>query len=73
MNALRLNVGVDASMFGARTGIDSGTIAPLLQAARPRGWLVDDPARLAPTELGRRYLNDVVASFLPEKEREPRT
>jgi len=73
MNALRLNVGVDASMFDARTGIDSGTIAPLLQAARTRGWLVDDPARLAPTELGRRYLNDVVASFLPEKEREPRT
>jgi len=73
MNALRLNDGVDASMFGARTGIDSETIAPLLQAARTRGWLVDDPARLAPTELGRRYLNDVVASFLPEKEREPGT
>jgi len=28
--------------------------------------MVEDPARLAATALGRRYLNDVIGAFLPE-------
>jgi oxygen-independent coproporphyrinogen-3 oxidase len=66
MNALRLNDGVDATLFAARTGLDAAAIAPLLHEARTRGWLDTDPARLAPSELGRRYLNDVIGLFLPE-------
>jgi len=67
MNALRLNDGVEAASFTERTGLAADAIATPLQQARSRAWLLDDPARLAPSELGRRYLNDVVASFLPEK------
>ena len=67
MNALRLNDGVEAARFIERTGLAADAIAATLRRARTRGWLRDDPARLAPSELGRRYLNDVVASFLPEK------
>jgi oxygen-independent coproporphyrinogen-3 oxidase len=67
MNALRLNDGVEATLFAERTGLAADAIAATLQHARMRGWLLDDPARLAPSELGRRYLNDVVASFLPEE------
>jgi oxygen-independent coproporphyrinogen-3 oxidase len=69
MNALRLNHGVEAATFPLRTGLDATAIAGRVEDARARGWLLDDPARLAPSELGRRYLNDVVASFLPEKAR----
>jgi oxygen-independent coproporphyrinogen-3 oxidase len=66
MNALRLNDGVEAASFPLRTGLDPSAIATRVAQARARNWLLDDPARLAPSELGRRYLNDVVASFLPE-------
>jgi oxygen-independent coproporphyrinogen-3 oxidase len=66
MNALRLNDGVEAASFPLRTGLDPSAIATRVAQAHARNWLLDDPARLAPSELGRRYLNDVVASFLPE-------
>lgn len=65
MNALRLNEGVAAPLFGERTGLGTELIASTIERATARGWLEDDPLRLAPTELGRRYLNDVVAAFLP--------
>ena len=66
MNALRLAEGVDASTFHARTGLDDEVIAPRLRDARVRGWLIDDPSRIAATELGQRYLNDVIGLFLPD-------
>ncbi|MBA8884683.1 radical SAM family heme chaperone HemW [Dokdonella fugitiva] len=66
MNALRLEEGVDAPLFGERTGLATATIAAPLARARQRGWMVEDPARLAATALGRRFLNDVIGSFLPE-------
>jgi len=65
MNALRLIEGVDASTFRARTGLDDDAISARLREARARGWLVDDPARIAASELGQRYLNDVIGLFLP--------
>jgi putative oxygen-independent coproporphyrinogen III oxidase len=66
MNALRLNDGVAAMLFGQRTGVGAGALDAKLNSARSRGWLESDPTRLAPTELGRRYLNDVVGLFLPD-------
>ena len=65
MNALRLRDGVDAASFAGRTGLADDAIADALRRARGRGWLVEEPARLAATELGWRYLNDVVGAFLP--------
>jgi putative oxygen-independent coproporphyrinogen III oxidase len=67
MNALRVNEGTTPEAFGARTGLDASTIASTLRDARARGWLEADAARIVPTALGRRFLNDVMAAFLPER------
>ena len=64
LNALRLNAGVPLALFEARTGLPRSTIAGHLATARTRGWLEDDPDWLRPTELGRRFTNDVVGLFL---------
>jgi putative oxygen-independent coproporphyrinogen III oxidase len=63
MNALRLNAGVDAVLYGQHTGSELAAIAPLLAQARGRGLLDTDTTRLAPTALGRRFLNDLLAVF----------
>ena len=67
MNALRLNDGVAYALFAERTGLGADEIAPRMRTARERGWLHGDPARIVPTELGRRYLNDVIGLFLPDR------
>ncbi len=64
LNALRLNAGVPLALFEARTGLPRSTIADRLATARACGWLEDDPDWLRPTELGRRFTNDVVGLFL---------
>ena len=67
MNALRLNEGVARSLFDERCGVATDALHERVQAAHARGWLERDPARFAPTVLGRRYLNDVIALFLPDR------
>ena len=64
LNALRLNEGVPAALFEARTGLPLSAIADRLAEARARGWLEPDPTWLRPTELGRRFANDVIGLFL---------
>lgn len=63
MNALRLNGGVAADLYPRRAGMDLADIAPQLDIARTRGLLDPDPGRLAPTALGRRFLNDLLGLF----------
>jgi oxygen-independent coproporphyrinogen-3 oxidase len=41
-----------------------------LAQAEARGLVERDHARIRPTALGRRYLNDLLELFLPERERE---
>lgn len=65
MNALRLNAGVPASAYLGATGRSLAAIEPRLAEARARGLLAADPATLAPSELGRRFLNDLLAVFEP--------
>jgi oxygen-independent coproporphyrinogen-3 oxidase len=67
LNALRLNAGFALGAFVAHTGLDVAAIAPRLSAAQARGWLETDAQQVRTTELGRRFLNDVIGSFLPEK------
>ena len=66
LNALRLVEGLVGLKFEQRTGlsleeireaIESGIERGLLQSNRPGGWRA--------TSLGRRFLNDVIAMFLP--------
>lgn len=64
LNALRLNDGVPMAMFEARTGLPRAAIADTLAVARDRGWLEAGDDWLRPTELGRRFGNDVIGLFL---------
>ena len=64
LNALRLNAGFALEEFEARTGLSRSDIAPQLDEASGKGWLEAGPERVVPTELGRRFANDVIALFL---------
>lgn len=65
LNALRLVDGFTVSEFEARTGLGREAIEPPLRQATAAGWLAQDAAgRIRPTELGRRFTNDVVSLFL---------
>jgi putative oxygen-independent coproporphyrinogen III oxidase len=67
LNALRLNEGFSEAGFRERTGLAFDSLAPQVRQARDRGLLVTDGAGgWRPTRLGRLYLNDLQAIFLPE-------
>lgn len=65
MNALRLNDGFELSLFADRTGLDLTHVLPVLDQAETRGLLRRDHRSVWPTPLGRRFLNDLLALFLP--------
>jgi oxygen-independent coproporphyrinogen-3 oxidase len=64
--ALRLCGGFDRGLFEGRTGLPFGRIEGPIEAARRRGLLEMDDQRVCPTELGRRFLNDLIQHFAPE-------
>jgi len=66
LNALRLTDGVPTATFAERTGFPLAIVARPIEAAVKKGLLEPDPAVLKPTELGRRFLNDLQALFLPD-------
>ena len=49
----------------ADTGLDAAQIAAPLAEAGRRGWLECTGGLVRPTALGKRFLNDVIALFLP--------
>ncbi|HEX9208822.1 MAG TPA: radical SAM family heme chaperone HemW [Steroidobacteraceae bacterium] len=65
LNALRLNEGFAVDDFERRTGQPASVLAQPLARALERGLLEGDGARWRPTALGRRFLNDLQALFLP--------
>jgi len=64
LNALRLSAGFETALFSERTGLPISSIGRQLDAAEARGLLSRDHARIAPTERGMRYLNDLMEMFL---------
>jgi oxygen-independent coproporphyrinogen-3 oxidase len=64
LNALRLAGGFETPLFSERTGLPISVIAAQLDAADKRGLLLRDHARIAPSERGRHYLNDLLEIFL---------
>jgi oxygen-independent coproporphyrinogen-3 oxidase len=66
LNALRLVDGVPSDLFDERTGLSTARIARALDQGVRRGLLDEDPTRLRPTPLGRRFLNDLQQLFLEE-------
>ncbi|HSE11535.1 MAG TPA: oxygen-independent coproporphyrinogen III oxidase-like protein, partial [Rudaea sp.] len=66
LNALRLNDGFTLAQFSATTGLEAAMIRARLDAAIARDWLEQDGDRIRATGFGRRFLNDVIAAFLPD-------
>jgi oxygen-independent coproporphyrinogen-3 oxidase len=65
LNALRLNQGFDDDLLRRRTGLGGGDVAAAVERARARGLLEPTGTGWRATELGRRFLNDLQAGFLP--------
>ncbi|WP_372765364.1 radical SAM family heme chaperone HemW [Litorivivens sp.] len=65
MNALRLNHGFALSLFSLRTGLDPTSIMPIIDRLCALELLECRNEQVHCTALGQRYLNDVVAHFLP--------
>jgi oxygen-independent coproporphyrinogen-3 oxidase len=67
MNALRLNDGFPARLFEERAGLPLTAVLGGLDKAERRGLIERDHERIAPTPLGRRFLNDLLQIFLNQK------
>ena len=65
MNALRLTEGFPVPLFQERTGLSISAAEKPLGVAEAKGLIDRDAFRIRPTELGRRFLNDLLQIFLP--------
>jgi oxygen-independent coproporphyrinogen-3 oxidase len=64
LNALRLNEGFTVREYRQRTGLEMDSVEARLAQGEARGLLLSRGDGWCPTELGRRFLNDLQASFL---------
>jgi oxygen-independent coproporphyrinogen-3 oxidase len=64
LNALRLNEGFTVRDYRRRTGLEMASVEGKLAEGEARGLLMSRADNWRPTELGRRFLNDLQASFL---------
>ena len=67
LNALRLNEGFSLDQFSARTGQDADGIKATLQSLAQRGLLETEGEQIRASELGRRFLDTVIAEFFPDR------
>jgi len=67
LNALRLTKGFDEDLFTARTGLSADRLRQRLEASIEKGLIAAEGAHSwCATPLGRRFLNDLQAEFLPD-------
>jgi oxygen-independent coproporphyrinogen-3 oxidase len=66
LNALRLNGGFSLSHFQARTGQDAERLTERLMQLQLDGLLIREGEQIRTSELGRRFLDSVVAGFFPD-------
>jgi oxygen-independent coproporphyrinogen-3 oxidase len=64
LNALRLNEGFTIHDYRRQTGLGIESVLAELAEGERRGLLAQEADAWRPTELGRRFLNDLQASFL---------
>ena len=64
LNALRLTEGVPRALFAERTGYAIAIVQREIADATRRGLLDSNPTTIRPTELGRRFLNDLQQLFI---------
>ena len=69
MNALRLTEGFAVGSFVERTGLQIAAAEKPLREAEARGLISRDYERIRPTDLGQRFLNDLLQLFLPDARR----
>ena len=65
MFALRLNNGFSTQRFEQVTGLSADQLRPKVQSLADRGLLSTDSDNIRATPLGRRFLDSVIAEFLP--------
>lgn len=68
MNALRLTGGFEIALLQERTGLPITGIQQQLNEAEQRGLIIRNHSHIAPTLTGKRFLNDLLQIFLPDKE-----
>jgi oxygen-independent coproporphyrinogen-3 oxidase len=66
MNALRLTNGFDIEVFTRHTGCQINLIDRALNAAEEKKWISRDFKRIQPTNIGKRYLNNLMELFVPD-------
>jgi oxygen-independent coproporphyrinogen-3 oxidase len=66
LNALRLTEGFELGWFVGRTGLDAREIAAPLGVLLERGLVQSTPEGYRPSDLGLRFLNDLLLEFMPE-------
>jgi oxygen-independent coproporphyrinogen-3 oxidase len=66
LNALRLSQGFSLDLFEARTGLSAQDIAGTVSKLVDQGLLRQDPRQIYCTDLGQRFLDDVVGAFFAE-------
>ena len=59
--------GVATTLFSERTSLPLLLIRRELEQAQQRGLLLHDMQRIAPSQLGQRFLNDLLQIFLTDK------
>jgi oxygen-independent coproporphyrinogen-3 oxidase len=67
LNALRLHEGFPVALFAERTGLPIAIVRSELEEAERKGLIERDHERIRPTDLGTRFLNDLLALFLPDE------
>jgi putative oxygen-independent coproporphyrinogen III oxidase len=71
LNALRLTDGFSIRDFTERTGLDPEAIARPLSRLSTRGLIENAPEGSRATDLGMRFLNDLLLEFMPERAEMP--
>jgi oxygen-independent coproporphyrinogen-3 oxidase len=66
LNALRLTEGFDVALYEEATGLSAASLEPACARAVRRGLIERHGSCWVPSPLGRRFLNDLQALFLPE-------
>lgn len=64
MNGLRLNTGIEKTLFEERTGLNIALLKSKLTDLEQKGLIVNTKKSIALSELGRRYLNSVLEYFV---------
>ena len=65
LNALRLKQGFEIELFEQRTGFKLDTLEPTLSKHFDKGWLIESGSTIKCSEIGYRFLDDLLAEYLP--------